>query len=199
MRDEALFQSSVSREILCSLLKCERVLDTLDETQDVHQHSRPHSRGTRSFPTHLNLSPLFPPHFEMRVDSPAFSGKELQSSFHTPRGGWSHIETLRKPRWSCHNPKDTDFPIHSSKGLMTLPRFECNPEYQVTTRRTTDTTLASSIKSRRFQIQLDKRPDTSLTTQEESRVQCLKTRRVLPPLFKLYRNLEMDVRNGEDP
>ena len=41
-RDEALFQSSVSRETPCSLLKCERVLDTLDATQEGPRDTRPH-------------------------------------------------------------------------------------------------------------------------------------------------------------
>ena len=41
-RDEALFQSSVSRETPCSLLKCKRVLDTLDATQEGPQDTRPH-------------------------------------------------------------------------------------------------------------------------------------------------------------
>ena len=41
-RDEALFQSSVLRETPRSLLKRERVLDTLDETQEGPQDTRPH-------------------------------------------------------------------------------------------------------------------------------------------------------------
>ena len=41
-RDEALFQSSVLRETPRSLLKCERVLDTLDATQEGPQDTRPH-------------------------------------------------------------------------------------------------------------------------------------------------------------
>ena len=42
MRDEALFQSSASRETPCSLLKCKKVLDTLDATQEGPQDTRPH-------------------------------------------------------------------------------------------------------------------------------------------------------------
>ena len=81
---------------------------------------------------------------------------------------------------------------------MPLHRFEWNPKNQVTTQRGTDTPGASSRKSRSFQIQLDKRPDTPFTTREASRVPCLNTRRGLTPLFKLYRNPEIDVRNGEE-
>jgi len=78
-------------------------------------------------------------------------------------------------------------------------RLQSNTENKVTTRRATDTLVVSSRKRCRFQIQLGKRPDTSCTTQEASRVQCLNTRRGLLPLFKLHRDLEMDVRNGEEP
>ena len=41
-RDEALFQSSVSRETPRSLLKCKRVLDTLDATQEGPRDTHPH-------------------------------------------------------------------------------------------------------------------------------------------------------------
>ena len=82
---------------------------------------------------------------------------------------------------------------------MTLHQFEWNPEYQVRTRRATDTPVASSRKRLRLQIQLSKRPDASFTTQEARRVQCLNTKGCLPPLFKLHRNLEINVGNGEEP
>ena len=41
-RDEALFQSSVSRETPRSLLKCKQVLDTLDATQEGPRDTHPH-------------------------------------------------------------------------------------------------------------------------------------------------------------
>ena len=66
----------------------------------------------------------------------------------------------RKPRVSYHILKNTDFPIHSRKALMPRYLFECNPVNEVTTRRGTDTPIASSGKSHRFQIQLDKWPVT---------------------------------------
>ena len=99
MRDEALFQSSVSREMPRSLWKHERVLDTLDATQEGPRDTRPHSRGTPSFPAHLNLSPFATPHLEMRVNSPAFSGKESRRSHCPSRGGQSHSETRVEPSW----------------------------------------------------------------------------------------------------
>ena len=57
---------------------------------------------------------------------------------------------------SCHIPKDTDFPVHSRKDPMPGHLFECNREDEVTTGSGTDTPVASSGKSLRFQIQLDK-------------------------------------------
>ena len=58
--DEALFGSGISREIPPYLLSLERVLDTLDATQEVHQHTRLQLRGTLSFPPQLKKSPIFP-------------------------------------------------------------------------------------------------------------------------------------------
>ena len=66
----------------------------------------------------------------------------------------------RKPLVSCHILKDTDFHFHSRYVLMPRHLFECNPKDEVRTRKGTDSPVASSGKSRRFQIQLDKWPDT---------------------------------------
>ena len=59
VRDEALFRCRVSREILPSLLSLDRVLDTLDATQEVPRHPRLHSRGTPRVPPQLKKSPIF--------------------------------------------------------------------------------------------------------------------------------------------
>ena len=82
-----------------SLWKHERVLDTLDVTQEGPRDIRPQSRGMPSFPAHLNLSPFAPPYLEMRVDSPAFSGKESRRSHRPSRRGRSHSETRVEPSW----------------------------------------------------------------------------------------------------
>ena len=60
MRDEALFCCGVLREISPSLLSLERVLDTLDASQEVPQHTCLHLRGTPRVPPRLNKSPVFP-------------------------------------------------------------------------------------------------------------------------------------------
>ena len=59
MRDEALFHCGVSREIPPSLLSLDRVLDTLDATQEVPRHPHLHSRGTPRVPPQLKKSPIF--------------------------------------------------------------------------------------------------------------------------------------------
>ena len=61
-----------------------------------------------------------------------------------------------KPRGSCHIQEDTDFPVHSRQVPMPGHLLECNPEDEVITRRGTDIAVASSGKSHRFEIQLDK-------------------------------------------
>ena len=174
------------------------VFDTLYETPEVPRHTRPHSRGTPSFPAHLNLSPFAPPHLEMKVDSPALSGKESRRSLCSSRGGRSHIETQQKPSWVVPQPQRHRFP-HPLEIRPDAPApIRMEPRVLSHTRMGTDTLVASSGKSHRFQIQLDKRPDTPFTTREASRVPCLNTRRGLPPLIKLNRNPEIDVRNGEE-
>ena len=58
-RDEALFHCGVSREIPPSLLSLDRVLNTLDATQEVPRHPHLHSRGTPRVPPQLKKSPIF--------------------------------------------------------------------------------------------------------------------------------------------
>ena len=60
MRDEALFRFGVLRQIPSSLLSLERIIDTLEATQEIPHHSCPHSRGTPKVPPQLNKSPGFP-------------------------------------------------------------------------------------------------------------------------------------------
>ena len=70
---------------------------------------------------------------------------------------------------------------------MLGPFFQCNTEDEVTTRRGTDTPVASFGKPPRFQIQLDKCPVTLRTTREASGVPFLNTRRGLTPVSTLQR------------
>ena len=80
MRDEALFHCGVWREIPQSLLSLEMVLDTMDATQEVPQHTRLHSRGTPRVLPQLKKSTVFPPHLEMSVHFPDSFGKICQRS-----------------------------------------------------------------------------------------------------------------------
>ena len=109
-RDEALSHCIILREIPHSLLKLETVLNTLYATPEVPRHTHPHSRGTPSFPAHLNLCPFAPPRLEMRVDSPALSRKESRHSCHTSRGGRSHNETRQEPSWIIPQCQRHQFP-----------------------------------------------------------------------------------------
>ena len=149
---------------------------------------RSHSRGTRSFLAQFNLSPLSPPYLDKRVDSPAFLERDPDIPFAPQEEASLTLKIKRKPRGSCHMPKDTNFPVHSRQVTMSGHLLECNPEDEVTTRRGTDTSVASSGKSHSFQIQLYKWPDTPWTTREASGVPFLNTRWGLTPLFQLRRD-----------
>ena len=76
MRDVAPFGCGVLTEIPPNLWSLERVLDTLDATQEVLRRTRLHSRGTPRVSPQLKKSPVFLPPLEMRVYFPALSGKE---------------------------------------------------------------------------------------------------------------------------
>ena len=77
--------------------------------------------------SYINLRPFAPPHLEMRVDSPAFSGKEFRRSRHPSRGGWSHSETRVEPSWVVPQPPRHLFP-HPLEIRPDAPhRFKWNP------------------------------------------------------------------------
>ena len=77
MRDEALFHCGISREIPPSHLSPERVLDTLEATQEVPRHTRLHSRGTPMVQPQLKKSPSFPSSSQEEGPFPCFVGKGI--------------------------------------------------------------------------------------------------------------------------
>ena len=97
-RVEALFCCGIKRYIQPSLLSLERVLDTLEATQEVpdislftrEEHQGSHHNSRRA--------PFFPPHLEMRVPFPASSGKESHQSRRTSRGGGLNLKVERNSR-----------------------------------------------------------------------------------------------------
>ena len=103
---EAVFHCAFLREISPALLSLERVLDMLDATQKVLQHTHLHSRGIPRVLTQLKKSPVFLPHFEMRIHFPASSGREFWPSHHTARGDGLNLKVERNTRGGSTIPKD---------------------------------------------------------------------------------------------
>ena len=62
----------------------------------------------------LNLSPFSSPDLDMRVDSPALSGKGSRPSRHTSGGGWSQKEIRKVASWVMP---------HSERHRLTCPLF----------------------------------------------------------------------------
>ena len=109
-RDEALFLCSVSSEIPPSLLSLERVVDTLEATQEVHRHTRLHSRGTQSVLPQLKKSPVFPSSSRDEGPFPCFLGKGILAFPSHLKRRWSQIESREERQWSCHHSKRPRFP-----------------------------------------------------------------------------------------
>ena len=121
----SLLSCSVSKESPPSLLELGRVHDTLYETPEVSPDTRPHSRGTLSFPPQVKKSPVFPSSSRDEGLLPCFTWKGMPTS---P----AHLERrlVSTSPWmgthgSCQNTKATYFPIHSRSGLIPLPQFLC--------------------------------------------------------------------------
>ena len=76
----ALLRCSVSKECPCSLLEIKRVLDTLYKTPEVSQDTRPHLRGTLSFPPQGKKSRIFPASSRDEGRLPCFAWKGMPTS-----------------------------------------------------------------------------------------------------------------------
>ena len=109
-RGEALFRGGVSREFQPFLLSLERVLDTLEATQDVPRHTSLHSIGTPRVQPQLKKRPGFPSSSRDEGPHPCFVGKGIPSfPLHLKRRR-SQFETREELQGSCHNSKRLQCP-----------------------------------------------------------------------------------------
>ena len=104
-RDEALFCCGVLREIPPSLLSLERVLDTLDATQEFPRRTRLHSRGTPRFLLQLKKSLVFLLSSRDEGPLPCFIGKGIPVFLSHLRRRRSPLESREELQGSCHHSK----------------------------------------------------------------------------------------------
>ena len=176
-QDEALSRDGVSREVPRAVLKFETVLGSLDATHKVPRHTglpREEHRGSRHHfiwaPAPLLISTggsISLVCLEGVPNLPVAPQDEasLKKKFETWPCGW------------CHFLKDPDFLVCSwweSDARIPLPMQTC--EWSQNTKGHWHL-HASSKKTHRFQIQLDKLPVTPRTTEEASGVPCLDPRK----------------------
>ena len=146
-RDNALFRCGVLREIPPSLLSLERVLDTLEATQEVHHNSRLHSRGTLRVPPHFKKSPGFPSSTREEGPFPCFVRKGIPAFLSHIKRRRSPVETQEDLQGRTTIPEDPSVPIHSR-----YTRFPC-----------TDSTVTLRIDSKH-----DGRCDSPVAPQEKA-------------------------------
>ena len=122
-------------------------------------------KETRVSQHNSRRAPYSTPHLKKRANSPASTQQKSQLSSHTSRGGLSHLSKLeRNPRFPATTQKDTECPLTSKLCLIPLHQLKRNPNYPLTTGREVLLPCCTSRKSQRSLPQLDRRPETSLTT-----------------------------------
>ena len=127
MPDQALFLSSVSREMLPFLLSLERVLDTLEATQEVPPHTNLHSRGTPRVSPQLKKSTGFPSSSQEVCPFPCFVGKGIQEFPSHLKKRRPKLDTREELQGSCHHFKRPQCPLSfHAKGLGSVPRWDLN-------------------------------------------------------------------------
>ena len=113
MRDEALSLCGAARESQPSFLSLERVLDTLDVTQEVPRHTHLHLKGTPCVPPQLKNSPFSPLSSPDEGPIPCSVGKGIPAFPSHLKRRWSQRETGEERQGSCHHSKEPHVPIHS--------------------------------------------------------------------------------------
>ena len=103
--DEAIFGCSVLREIPPSLLSLERVLDTLEATQEIPRHTHLHSRGTPRVPPQLKKTLGFPSSSRHEGPFPCFVGKGIPTFLRHLKWRWSQIEPREELQGLCYHSK----------------------------------------------------------------------------------------------
>ena len=157
-------------------------------------YAPPLERNTE-FRAHFILSSFNSLHLEMRVDSPVLCGKQSRRSCRNSRGGQSHIETRQETSWVVPQSQRHRFPhpLEIRPDLNGTPTIELQHQGARTPRlHSPEKATSSKCNSTRGltpHSQLEREPEFHASM----------TRRGLPPLFKLHRNPEIDVRNGEEP
>ena len=163
-RVEALFCCGIKRYIQPSLLSLERVLDTLEATQEVPQHTVSFLEEHQWSHHNSRRALVFPPHLELRVCFPASSGKESRRFHRISRGGSLNFNFERNSRGRATILRDPDVPIHSK--YNSLPY--------------TDSTVTPRIDSK-----LDGRCDSPVAPREKATDPYVKETGTLTLFFQL--------------
>ena len=186
------------REIPPFLLTLERVLDTLDATQEVPRHTRLHWSGTQSIPPQLKKSPVFPSSSRDEGPFPCFIGKGIPAfPLHLMRKR-SPLDTRDELQESCHHFKRPRCPNGLQIHLTPLLLTQQSPRGPTENRMAGVTALWHHKKCHRSLCQPKRKPDAAIPAREESGRACLHTRRGLTPLWKHQSNPEFHVSTGEE-
>ena len=119
-RDETLFCCGVLREILPSLLSLERVLDTLDASQEIPRKTHFHSSGTPRVPPQLKKSPFFPSSSQDEGPFPCSVGNGNPVFPSHLKWRRSQLGSRQELQGSCHNSKRPRYPSPFHIHLISL-------------------------------------------------------------------------------
>ena len=103
MGDEVVFHCDVSGAIPPSLLSLERVLDTLEATQEVPRHPLLLSRGTKRVPPQLKKSPSSPSSSQEEGPFPCFFGEGIPKFPSHLKRRRSPLDAREELQGSCHH------------------------------------------------------------------------------------------------
>ena len=97
------FCCSIFQEIAPSLLSPERVLDTLEATQEVHRHPCLHTRGKSSVPPQLKKTPGSPSSSREEGPFPCFVREGILALPSHLNRWWSPLDAREEVQGSCYH------------------------------------------------------------------------------------------------
>ena len=163
-------------------MSLERVLDTLDATQEVPRRALPHSRVTLRVPPQLKKSPVFPSSSQDEGPLPCFVGKGIPAFPSHFKRRWPQFESREELQVSYHHSKGHQCPNPHHIHLIPLYWLGCHPENQLNTILACVTALWHLERKPQIPMSSRPEPNTTFTAREESGLACLHTIRGLTPL-----------------
>jgi len=161
-------------------------------------------RGIPSSRAHFILTSFAPPHLEMRVDSPALSGKEPRHFRSNSRGCQSHLDTQQETSWVVSQSQRHPFPhpleirpdLNGNLSTESQHQWALTPQLHPPEKATGS--KCNSTRGLTHHSQLEMETDFHNSTQDEACLPCSNSTETLRSMTEMERNPEVHASTRDE-